>query len=96
LKCPFDKPYSIKGICQSCQKYFNVSSSECTKCDFFDITTKTCNSKQYVSNLKYGVPPYYTKNTTKLLEDYDIAIKKGVEVCPFATPFFNGNSCIVC
>ena len=36
LRCPGEKPYSIKGVCQTCEKHFNVSSSECAKCDFFD------------------------------------------------------------
>ena len=30
--CPGDKPYSVKGVCQTCEKYFNVTSTSCTTC----------------------------------------------------------------
>jgi hypothetical protein len=100
LRCGIDKPYSVKGVCQACDKYFNVSSTSCTTCDVYDSTTKTCGpavaTKPYISNLKYGVPPYYTKNTTQLLEEYDKSLKAGATVCPYTTPFFNGKDCIVC
>lgn len=100
LRCPGEKPYSVKGVCQACEKYFNVSSGACATCDFFDPNTKTCGPavvpKSYISNLKYGVPPYYTKNTTQFLEEYDKAVKAGASVCPFTTPFFNGVECVVC
>ena len=26
MRCPGDKPYSVKGVCQTCEKYFNVKS----------------------------------------------------------------------
>jgi hypothetical protein len=94
--CSADNPFSIKGVCQKCEKYFNVSSSQCVSCDYFDDVSKICATRQYVSNLKYGVPAYYTSNSTKLIEEYDAAIKKGTPVCLFTTPFYNGIECIAC
>lgn len=91
LICPKDKPFSVKGTCQNCDKFFNVSSSQCTVCDYFDDISRTCTTRPYVSNLKFGVPPYYTNNTTRVTEEYNKANKDGTPVCPFTTPFFNGK-----
>ena len=75
LMCPQDKPFSIKGSCQNCDRYFNVTSGQCTVCDYFDSISHTCTTRPYVSNLKYGVPPYYTKNATRVIEEYNNASK---------------------
>ena len=92
LVCSLQKPFLIKGVCQNCDKYFNVVSSECTTCDSYDVKTKKCLPnlpKVHISNLKYGVPAYYAQNMTKILEDYDKGIKNGTPICQFSTPFFN-------